>query len=216
MRASVMFFLGIYLCGIFANAAPNDTVTVPTTPQSEPTVPSTPEEDLRLNTMEITQPKGQENKKLKATSDETSFYYPYKRSVSPRVGFVFDPDKLRDSKELVFLFGFVFMLPSESADHWELGFDIHTGGVGYFQFNRRWVATHTEKFRPFLRGGISSRMKAEQGFASLVNQDNIQLRLGFGFEDLLINPLSAAVGLDLAVGMDQTFLAVLLGYSWAW
>lgn len=213
-----MFFLAIYLSGVFVSAAPNDTVTVSTTPQSEPVAPSTPEEDLRLKSMEVTQPKGQEKslREQAKNTDDVSFYYPYKRSISPRVGFVFDPDKLRDNKELVFLFGFVFMLPSESADHWELGFDVHTGGVGYLQFNRRWVASHTEKFRPFLRGGISSRMKGEQGFASIVNQDNIQLRLGFGFEDLLINPLSAAVGLDLGIGMDQTFLAVLLGYSWAW
>ncbi|OQW47285.1 MAG: hypothetical protein A4S09_15945 [Proteobacteria bacterium SG_bin7] len=213
-----MFFLTIYFCGIFANAAPDDTVIVPTTPQSEPTAPSTPEEDLRLKTMEITHPKAQEkslSEQAKYTEDK-SFYYPYKRSISPRVGFVFDPDKLRDNKEVVFLFGFVFMLPSDSADHWELGFDVHTGGIGYLQFNRRWVASHTEKFRPFLRAGISSRMKSEQGFASIVNQDNIQLRIGFGFEDLLINPASAAVGMDLGIGMDQTFLAILLGYSWAW
>lgn len=213
-----MFFLAIYFCGPLATAAPNDTVIIPTTPQSEPAVPSTPEEDLRLKDMEVTQPKGQEKslREQAKNTDDKSYYYPYKRSISPRVGFVFDPDKLRDNKELVFLFGFVFLLPSESADHWELGFDVHTGGLGYLQFNRRWVASHTEKFRPFLRAGISSRMKGEQGFASIVNQENVQLRIGLGFEDLLINPLSAAVGMDLGIGSDQTFLAVLLGYSWAW
>ncbi len=214
-----MFFLGIFLCGIFVSAAPNDTITVPTTPQSEPVAPSTPEEDLRLKKMEITQPKGQEESSLRDRAKEREdqpYFYPYKKSVSPRIGFVFDPDKLREKLELVFLFGFVFLLPSNTSNHWELGFDIHTGGVGYLQVNRRWVFTSTEKFRPFLRAGVSSRMKSEQGLASVVNQDNVQLRLGFGFEDLLINPLSAAVGMDLAVGSDQTFLAVLLGYSWAW
>ncbi len=213
-----MFFLAIYLCGVSAVAAPDDTVTVPTTPQSEPVAPSTAEEDARLKAMEFTSPKGQENTSLqfKKNGDDQSYYYPYKKSVSPRIGFVFDPDKLREKLELVFLFGFVFLLPSENSNHWEIGFDVHTGGVGYLQFNRRWIFTNTEKFRPFLRAGVSSRMKSSQGFASVVNQDNVQLRLGFGFEDLIINPMSAAVGLDLAVGSDQSFLAVLLGYSWAW
>lgn len=214
-----MFFLAIYLFGVSATAAPDDSVTIPTTPQSEPVAPSTIEEDVRLKTMEVTQPKGQEKTNLREQAkdrEDKPYYYPYKKSISPRIGFVFDPDKLREKLELVFLFGFVFLLPSETSNHWEVGFDVHTGGVGYLQLNRRWIFTSTEKFRPFVRAGISSRMKSEQGFASIVNQDNVQLRLGFGFEDLLINPLSAAVGMDLAVGADQTFLAVLLGYSWAW
>lgn len=218
MRLSViLFFFAVCFEPALIYAAPSDTVTVsPDENTSEP--PANPDEENRLKSMDITVPEKTDSEKLvaKKNHDSSLYYYPYRQSISPRLGFVFDPDKLRENFQMVFLFGFHFMWPSDTSTHWETGIDIHTGGTGYLQLNRRWIFKSSEKMRPFLRAGLTMRMISEQGFASIVNQDNVQLRVGAGFEDLIVSPVSAAVSMEISGNAQQAFLAVCMGYSWAW
>lgn len=219
MRISVMYFLIFNLLwSTAAFAAPNDTVSVPVESQTQ--TPPTPslEEEERARAMDITVPSSDKKTLNEMAKNITSqsYYYPFRQSVSPRLGLVFDPDKIRNNFEFVFLFGVMYMLPSDSNKHWEIGFDIHTGGLGYLQVNHRWVFTHTEKLRPFVRAGLSSRLKSEQGLASVVNKDNVQARVGLGIEDMIISPMSASIAMEIATGTDQSFLGIIIGYSWAW
>ncbi len=219
MRNAVILFFVLCTFNFEGRAAPNDDTAIDPDFQNQ-NIESNPQETKLpdpLKKLDITVPdKKNENKNLVNTVDSNNFYFPYRQSVSPRVGLVLDPEELRRDFHLVFLFGVTYLLPSDVGRHWEIGFDAHTGGTGYVQLGRRYVFQRTDKFRPFLRPGIALKLKSQEGVASVVNIKNVQMRLAAGFEDLLRSPLSAALAVELGVGGEGGFLVLAVGYSWAW
>jgi len=217
MRNAVILFLILCFISFEGQAAPNDDTAVNPDLQSSSPPPSKKNSPDPLKTLDITVPeKKSDNKNLINASATSSYYYPFRQSVSPRVGLVLDPKELQSDFHLVFLFGVTYLLPSDNGRHWELGFDAHTGGTGYVQIGRRFVYQRTEKFRPFIRPGIAMKLKSQEGVASIVNIRNVQLRVAAGFEDLIKSPLSAAIGVELGVNAEGGFLVLAIGYAWAW
>jgi hypothetical protein len=146
---------------------------------------------------------------------EREYFYPYQSSMGPRLGLQLNPDKLEE-KELIYLLGFYYMLPSISSTHLELGADLQSNRVGTVNGAVKWIQYNTESFRPFLKAGLSLLVEPDKGLANAIDYKQYSLRLGAGIEDLLKDPASLRWDLEFNVSMKEVYGNIVFGYSWGW
>ena len=76
------------------------------------------------------------------------------------------------------------------------------------------VKPRTEEFGAFRQMGIS--IKEFRPDRPSTRWKNYLIKAGAGFEDVLKPPMSARLEIELAVGTEEVFALMSLGYSWAW
>lgn len=150
---------------------------------------------------------------VRTTSNE--YFFPYRRSISPRVGSVFNTDEYADERRLLFLAGFQYLYQSKRLKNYEAGLDLISNGTGRAHFGRRWIHART-RFRPYSKAGAGFKLVPEDGLATVLKLENWNVRGAVGFERLLLAPLSLRCDLELVVGPSDLEMIAALGYSWAW
>lgn len=146
---------------------------------------------------------------------ETYEYYPYKQSISPRIGIIFDSDLMKEHK-FPYLLGFLYMLPRRRSPQMEAGADILSDSRGQLHFGLRNILYERQYFRPYFRAGISLEVEPDDQLAAAVDFENYQLRFSLGFEDVVKLPMSARFEIEGSISSTDQTLYLVGGYSWAW
>lgn len=180
--------------------------------ESDQKVEATQTKDPRMDEMSIAKPVVREE----VQSERRLIYYRYKRSISPRLGIVFDQDAIKEDKKLLFNFGFTVLLPTTKGPQWEGGADLISDSTGRFHFGKRWIFNPNDELRPFTKLGLGWRLRGQEMLASFAKKENLQVRGSLGLEDLLADPMSIRVEMEANVGLKTAEFIFNIGYSWAW
>lgn len=208
--------LTLVLCALVCS--PSQSAPGPTDPQlDEPSTNSDLDREKipaeRIDSIDITEVKGDPFKANDFGSSE--YFYPYRRSVSPRLGTLFNSSEYADDKSILYLVGFQLLFQDQFRRSFEGGLDLVSNGTGRAHFSHRWFHSRS-RFRPFSKVGLGVKIIPKNGLATLVKFDNWQARGAIGFEHLLLAPLSFRCELEAAVGPRDFEAAIVAGYSWAW
>jgi hypothetical protein len=144
------------------------------------------------------------------------FYYSYRQSLSPHVGFILDHERIDANGSFPMIFGLAYMFPRRHSPQVEISFDLLTDSSGQFSAVLRRVFWEHERFRPYVKAGLTLAADADEQLATLSNWDNYMGRAGAGFEDFLNAPMSVRIEVDLVANTDHQMLAFTFGYSWGW
>ena len=153
--------------------------------------------------------------KLKAP--EKKYYYPYTRSISPRLGLVVQPSKINDSDNnnaWEYLLGFYYMVYRLRSPRFEIGADLVSNSEGHINAMKRWVINEKNAFRPYYGFGLGLRVIGREGFATATNIDNYMLKTYLGIEDLLKAPMSLRWEVEASIGKEVQYMTLAFGYSW--
>lgn len=175
-----------------------------------PPLHSSPIEEQKLSITEPDEEEKQENRKTLR-----SLYYPYKQSMSPRLGGVIDPDLVRDG-EFPFLFGISYMLPRNRSPQVEFTFDLLTNSKAHLSAMLRRIFYERESFRPFVRAGVTLAADSDERLATFSNWENYLARASIGMEDVIEMPMSVRLEMEVLIGSRDQMLVFSFGYSWAW
>ena len=166
-----------------------------------------------VDTINITPVKKTQYEDIGVTSSE--YFFPFRSSLSPRVGIVYNAEAMEEKHGLLYVIGFQYLFQTRDMKSYEIGADIITRGTGRLHLARRWLLTRT-RTRPYLKAGGGFVLKPEQGMTTFIRYENLQARGAIGVEVLLTPPLSLRAEAELAAGIDQQEGIVTAGYSWAW
>jgi hypothetical protein len=143
-------------------------------------------------------------------------YFRYQKSMSPRLGLLFDPAIIRKDKKLLSVFGFHILFPRQKQPQWEAGVDLVTNSTGRIHLARKWTFDPNDALRPFLKAGAGCRLIGKEQLSSIARIDNYQVRFSLGMEDFISDPMSVRIELDTGLGIKYQEFVLALGYSWAW
>ena len=145
------------------------------------------------------------------TPEKKILYYPYLQSMTPRMGLLLNP---KDLLNINFLIGALYMFPSQSSPHIEVGFEITTLGHGYTHVTRRHIINERRYFRAFYKYGVALLLDPEKNITNVVELQNYQFRGGIGIEDVLKIPMSVRLEIEVLYGTAGLLTLASLGYSW--
>lgn len=209
--------LDVYSKGSTAWAAPTQELELRPETADEPTETVESTSDLKDKNLFITEPPVYSETHTSAQrTNGRSTYFPYKQSMSPRIGILLDPSLIRDSGKFPMLFGISYMLPRDHSPQIEFSFDLLTDSRAHFSAMLRRVFYERQSFRPYVRFGLSLDADAEERLATFSDFDNYLARAGVGLEDLISDPMSIRFEIELAVGTKEQMAIFSFGYSWAW
>ena len=143
------------------------------------------------------------------------YFYPYRQSMSPKLGILLDPDMLRES-EVPLALGIRYMLPRRRSPQWEIGFDILTEEGAHVYLGKRFITNPRRPFRPYFTVSGMLSAQAEERLATITDFKNYYVKLGAGFEDIIKLPMSVRIEVEFAVGLERQFAIFNFGYSWGW
>lgn len=164
----------------------------------------------KLDAMEITEPTPVVTKK------EKKYQFKFNESAGPRIGMVLSAAKLRERKRPDYLIGFQYMMASKSNLHGEFGADANTYGSGHVFGSAKYIFSHKEKRRPFVKGGMMLIPNPADGLGAFLRIESYNALLGAGLEDLLKENLSIRIDIELIIGPSQSAALINFGHSWAW
>jgi hypothetical protein len=148
---------------------------------------------------------------------KADYFYPYRQTLSPRVGTIFGLRDSSDEKDLMnLLMGFNYLIPRHSSPQFEVGADLSLANHGHLNFMRRHIYNERGSFRPYYKYGVTHKIVAKEKFATFSNWDNYLARMGVGFEDIVRPPRSLRLELEAAVGAEDVFVVFTYGYSFGW
>ena len=150
--------------------------------------------------------------KTKSLKYTRPFYFPFKQSMSPRLGAMITSDSTKISN----IFGFSYMLPQSKSPHLELGVDLTSKSFGILHIGKKWIIKERTNFRRYYRLNLSHKLEPSKQLATLITFENYYVSAGIGFEKLLFSPASLRVELEVALGMNSSWSILTAGYSWAW
>ncbi|MCB0393878.1 MAG: hypothetical protein KDD25_04935 [Bdellovibrionales bacterium] len=176
-------------------------------PKPKETVDS---DDPKFKTMEITKPKEEKENK------EPEYVYLHNESLGPRIGLIFDPAELSNQKLPDYLLGLNYMFASKTGTHWDLSVDVNSNASGHMIFSRRWVFYRLERFRPHTKTGLALLLSPVDGLGSFLRFTNYNFYASVGFEDLISDPMSMKLELELIAGSEQMAALLVFGYVWGW
>ena len=193
-------------------AAPTDEIDLYKKNDQAPVEETKTTEDLKNDRISITPPPQRKDEEEKSVS----LYYPYKQSMSPRVGFVLDPDQLDANGEVPVVLGLSYMLPRAHSPQVEFTFDLLTNSKAHFSGMLRRVFYEREALRPYLKGGVSVQLDADERLAAFSDWENYLARASIGFEDAIKLPMSVRIEIEAAANTKYQMLIFNFGYSWGW
>lgn len=168
-----------------------------------------------LSGMDVTEPPATKPK-LVNMREESTYFYPYSTSMGPRIGLLFDSERIAKQWSPLVVLGFFYKLNSISANHIVAGADLQSDSTGAINGLIEHTYSPSEKFRPFVKGGLSLLIQPDKGMANLVDYNNYRVRIGAGIEDLLQDPASLRWDFEATVGLTGYAANIIFGYSWAW
>lgn len=150
----------------------------------------------------------------KRPEEKSDYFFPYSKSLSARVGYLFDNQKFSD-KSFIFFGGVILQLRQDISKYYDLGIDLTSDATANIHAERRWIYTRT-KFRPYTKAGLGLNLKAEEQLTTFIRINNYQLRWAIGFEQLYLNPMSWRFEFEAFAGLGSVGAQASVGYSWAW
>ncbi len=208
------FSLTFLLNGSTASAAPvplAPNIDEPEVPDPNQTPPKNPE---LIESVDITPPPavGQE-------SDDESFsseyFYPYRKSMSPRLGIMYNSIAASEGNSMLYAIGFQTLWSSPTLKNYEAGADLISDGTGRVNFQQRWFFSRS-RMRPYAKAGAGLKLTPKDGLATILKLANYNARAAIGLERLFLAPLSLRVELEVGVGIEDVEALLSFGYSWAW
>ncbi len=164
-------------------------------------------EDMRISPV----PKVQVGTGRKGTEE---VYFPYRSSISPRLGFGTESKKL-SKNEYHYLYGLLFQFPSDHAEHWEAGADVINDGKGVLSIGWKKRYRPTEAVRPYTKIGFAVRVDPSEQLTTFLRNENFQIRPATGFEYFLEHPSSIRLELETWISRSELGLHLCMGYSYA-
>lgn len=143
------------------------------------------------------------------------YFYPYRQSMSPKLGIILDPDLLRNS-DVPLALGVRYLLPRRRSPQWEIGFDVVTDEGAHIYLGKRFISHPRRPFRPYFTVSGMLSAQAEERLATITDYKNYYMKLGGGFEDIIKLPMSVRLEVEFAVGLERQFAMLNFGYSWGW
>jgi hypothetical protein len=140
---------------------------------------------------------------------ERQFFW--RQAVSPRAGIQFDEEKIAPGYIPDIIFGFAYLFPSETAEHWEATVDLQPDGSGTPGFGRVYFFNEHQFLHPFIRGGLKTRFIPSEQMATFVNIENLQVAGSFGIEDQLYKKIFAHIEMEVALGPRFRTLTIMAG-----
>jgi hypothetical protein len=175
-------------------------------PESEPGSDRT-----RTDLIDIAKPRQLSHRQMRQLSE---YFYPYHRSMTPRVGFSYDSYTYPNDQKFPALFGFEYLYRTQALHSYEAGADLLTDNSGQAHFSRRWFYSRSS-FRPYSKAGGGLRIVPNDGLATFLRFENFQVRGAIGAEQLIIDPMSLRFEIEAAISTKRVNLFATLGYSFA-
>lgn len=211
-KCNVLLFLTfVLILGPTAWSAPHDEAPTPSPGEDQSSAKSENNVSLEEQNLSITPPPEKQPKKNR----NDDYYYPFRQSISPRVGLALDMKNLADNG-LHYLLGFNYLSPRKTQPQWEYGADLISNGQGFLSAGLRLTLFPHNAFRPFFKAGLSLQMNGSEKFNNFTQIKNYHLKVGVGLEDLLKHPMSFRMELEGLIGTESQYLLMVLGYSWGW
>lgn len=202
---SIFLFLTLVLTSSVIWAKPHNTAdTPPPTEEKPPIDPMFSEKNLIVSPL----PKELEEQ-LKPPKS-----YPYHHAITPRISALIDMEKIIDEKKLDYLIGFTYLFKKYYSPKWELGIDIGNNSIAFLNFSRRWIFNERQGLRPYFKLGLTHKMEAKGKLANISNLEAFLGRASLGIEDLLSDPYSFRMEIEVAVGKNDFLGFFSIGYSW--
>lgn len=189
---------------------------------------ASPQQDVELDTRPTTESEQVDSKTLidqkgvivtqPMTSEKTeksNYFYPYRQSMSPKLGLVIDPDLIKES-DLPLIIGIRYLLPRRRSPQWEVGFDIVTDEGAHISVGQRYIINPRSPFRPYFALSGLLVAQAEEQLATITDYKNYFIKMSGGFEDIIKLPMSVRIEAEFAVGIERQFALLNFGYSWGW
>lgn len=153
--------------------------------------------------------------------ERETYFFPYHRAFSMRTGATLNFKELSEKdgdKKVPILFGFKFMLNSENSKHQEYGLDLLAGteSVLYVNGGYKYIIDHTSNLRPYYKIGAGLRFDQGDHLETPFDFESYSLMLSAGLEDLMRDPHSFRLDLDLLVGKEDFLAMIGLGWSFAY
>ncbi len=187
-------------------------------PQQDAPLEGIPEElQKTTDTQALSDEKGVIISTPKESSDQqkVQYFYPYRQSMSPKLGILLDPDLLRES-EIPLSLGVRYMLPRRRSPQWELGFDVVTNEGAHIYLGKRFIAHPRRPFRPYFTISGMLSAQAEERLATITDFKNYYVKFSGGFEDIIKLPMSVRLEVEFILGLERQFALLNFGYSWGW
>lgn len=146
-----------------------------------------------------------------------TYFYKYDESLSLRLGGNHDfgdpPDEEDDNTSAQF--GFAYMFESQSKAHLEFAADLFPKREEFFlQLALKVVELSTEAFRPHYKIGGAIKFDSGDKFNTPLKTENYFGVLGVGFEDIIKDPLSLRIDMDLLMSSDNALFVLSAGISY--
>lgn len=150
--------------------------------------------------------------------DETSSFYPYDESFSIRLGGALDfkeLNKTNGDKDIPILIGMRYMLPSQNSKHQEYGVDLLTGDKSrlYLNGGYKYIIDHTDNLRPYYKFGAALRFDEGDRIETPFDFKSWSAVVSVGLEDVMTDPNSFRLDLDLHWGKKDFIAMIGLGWS---
>lgn len=169
----------------------------------------TPEQKNVIEGLDISTPPPE-----KKASDETSIYFPYESSISPRLGMGTDSTLLAQNT-YYYLFGFNYLFQSTSSSHLEVGFDLINDGSGVITVGQRTIYDQSTYLRPYFKIAVGLKTNASDQLNTFLKKDNYRLIPSMGLERILFKNSSARIDLEPYLTLTTVGLILVMGYSYA-
>lgn len=160
------------------------------------------------------QPPGEETVQF----EKETYFFPYHAAFSMRAGAALNFKELNEKdgdKKVPILLGFKFMLNSENSKHQEYGLDLLSGteSVLYVNGGYKYIIDHTSSLRPYYKIGAALRFDQGDHLETPFDFKSYSLLGSVGLEDLINDPHSFRLDLDILWGKED-FLAM-IGFGWS-
>lgn len=152
--------------------------------------------------------------------EKETYFFAYSSSLSTRMGVGVNFKELNKKdgdKKIPILLGFKYMLSSENSKHQEYGLDLLSGNksVLYVNGGYKYIIDHTNSLRPYFKIGAAMRFDEGDHLETPFDFKSYSLVGSMGLEDLINDPNSFRLDLDIHWGKEDFLVLIGLGWSLA-
>jgi len=141
---------------------------------------------------------------------EPARYYHYRHAVTLRGGMITDLNPVEFDEGV---FGAQYMFPKFLSPKLEVGVDVREDGRGHVYGGWRWIFLEKSYFRPSFKLSLDHKFVSEDGFATLSEIDNWNLRQTGTIEFVVWNPYSLRIEAEIFFNFAKTQGMASLGVS---
>lgn len=147
-------------------------------------------------------------------------FFPYDSSFTIRSGAAINFKELRKephNSETPVVVGFKYMQESKNSTHHEYGMDLITADDPLFFLNwgYKFIIDHTDNLRPYYKLGLGMRFDEGDHLETPFDFKSYSLLASVGLEDLLSDPHSVRLDLDLHAGTEDFLILLCVGWAYA-